>query len=556
MAFRRRFWSSRWPWIALLVTAAAAAGCSSFDRRATLLPIALPDLARADRAVQAQARERYESLIKKIGDRRTPQAELASAYGQYGMLLQAAEYVDAAEPCYLNAQTLAPDEMRWPYYLAHLYTSQGQTDRAEAAFRRVLALRPDDFPALVWLGRLLLDKDRAAEAAPLFATALALQPRSVAAMAGLGRADLARRDFASAVRHFEQALAIDPGAESLHSPLALAYRGLGQLDKAAPHQRQWKNTAILLPDPLQQELDLLLESGLSYDLRGARALENRDFDAAAAFFRKGVELVPGNTPLRRSLQHKLGTALFMTGRVAAATEQYEAVVRAAPADAIDESTAKAHYSLGVVDASNGRWAAALDHFAAAVRYQPTYVEARLALGDARRRSGHAQASLAEYEEAVRIDPRGAQARLGYAMGLVALRRYGEARDWLEESVTLQPDEPLLSHALARLLVTAPDGRVRDGRRAMAIVQDLMKGVKRTDLGETMAMAAAELGNFEEATAIQRGVLAAAQRAGLAQAVARMQENLRLYEHRQPCRTPWKADDPVVLPLVEAARPAH
>ena len=39
------------------------------------------------------------------------------------------------------------------------------------------------------------------------------------------------------------------------APLAMAYRGLGDLHKAEPHLRQWRNTDILLPDPLQQELD-------------------------------------------------------------------------------------------------------------------------------------------------------------------------------------------------------------------------------------------------------------------------------------------------------------
>ena len=77
----------------------------------------------------------------------------------------------------------------------------------------------------------------------------------------------------------------------------------------------------------------------------------------------------------------------MTGQLGAAAEQFEAVVREAPAEAIDESAAKAHYSLGVLEASNGRWATAREHFAAAVRYQPNYVEARLALADAQRRSG-------------------------------------------------------------------------------------------------------------------------------------------------------------------------
>ena len=531
--------------VAVCALASLAAGCGGASRK--LLPVFLPDLSRMDEAVQVQARERYASLTRKIENRSTPAAELAAGYGEYGMLLQAAEYYDAAEPCYLNAQVLAPEDMRWPYYLARLHKSRGETDKAETAFKRALELRPDDFATLVWLGRLRLDKGRPEEAEPLFAKALERNPRSVAALAGLGRAALAKRDFAGAARHLEEALSIDPLAESLHAPLAMAYRGLGDLKKAEPHLKQWRNTDILLPDPLQQELDLLLESGLSYELRGVRALDSKDFKAAAGFFRKGLDSTPQNTPLRRSLQHKLGTALFMTGEVGAAEQQFQDVVRAAPADAIDESTAKAHYSLGVLMVSSGRGAEAIEHLSAAVKFQPNYVEARLALADALRRAGRAQASLDEFAEALKINPRAAQGRLGYAMGLVALRRYGQARDWLTESTSLQPDQPNIAHALARLLAAAPDDRVRDGRRAMTIVQELMKGVKSTDLGETLAMTLAELGDFDEAAAIQRGVIAAATRAGLHDAVRRMEQNLRLYERHQPCRTPWKDDEPVVLP---------
>jgi tetratricopeptide (TPR) repeat protein len=179
--------------------------------------------------------------------------------------------------------------IRWPYYVAHLHKSKGETEQAELAFRRVLELSPDDFPTLVWLGRLNLDKGKPEEAEPLFAKALARMPQSVAALAGLGGAALARRDYAAAVTHLEQALTIDPGADSLHSPIAMAYRGLGAVDKAEPHLRHWKNREILVPDPLRQELDLLLESGLSYELRGVRALEARDWKAAAGSRRQGVD---------------------------------------------------------------------------------------------------------------------------------------------------------------------------------------------------------------------------------------------------------------------------
>jgi tetratricopeptide (TPR) repeat protein len=291
---------------------------------------------------------------------------------------------------------------------------------------------------------------------------------------------------------------------------------------------------------------LVLESGLSYELRGIRALEARDFPTAVAFFRKGLEITPANTPLRRSLHHKLGTALFMTGDLSRAREQFEKVVQLAPGDAIDESSAKAHYSLGILMASNGRSDDAIAHLAAAVKYQPNYVEAHVALADALRRKGRPNEAFPHYEEALKINPRATQATLGFAMALVRAGRYRDARDRLTEAAKLQPDRIEFSHFLARLLAAAPDDRVRDGERALQIVGELMKGQKSTDVGETMAMALAELGDFDRAAGVQRGVIEVAQKAGLTEDVRRMEVNLRLYERHRPCRTPWVDEDPLIL----------
>jgi Flp pilus assembly protein TadD len=321
---------------ASLLSAACLMACS--PSRPALRPVSLPDLARVEPSVQIQARQRFESLTQKAKRSSTTDAELATAYGELGMLLNAAEYRSAAEPCYLNAQLLAPADKRWPYYLAQLYRSNGDTAKAEVAFQRVLQIQPDDFATLVWLGRLELDKGHPEEAEPLFTKAYAIMPRSIAVLAGLGGASLARQNFASAAKSLEDALTIDPEADSLHAPLAMAYRGLGELDKAQPHLRQWRNREIPVPDALMQELALLLESGLSYELRGIRALEAKDWVSAAAYFRRGLTLATDNTPQRRSLQHKLGTALFMAGDAEGAARQFEEVVRASPADGVDESS--------------------------------------------------------------------------------------------------------------------------------------------------------------------------------------------------------------------------
>ena len=535
-----------------LCLAALAAACSS--PRRDLQPVALPDLSRLDASVQAQVRERYDRLTRAMDDRSTPVEALAAAYGEFGMVLQAAEYFDAAEPSYLNAQTLNREDVRWPYYLANLYKSRGETDKAEAEFKRALDLQPNDLATLIWLARLNLDQGKTNEAEALLQKANTLAPGTVAIVEGLGRAAVARRDYTTAVKYLEQALTIDPEAESLHAPLAAAYRGLGQIDRAKPHIGQWRNRDLPVPDPRQDEMDLLLESGLSYELRGIRAFEARNWKVAEELFRRGLALTAADSPLRRSLLHKLGTALYLNGDAAGAERQFQAVVDAAPAAGIDEATAKAHYSLAVLMATDGRADRALPHFEAAIRYQPSYIEAHLAMADFLRRQGRSDAALAQYRATLAINPRQIVARLGCAMCLVDLKRYRDARDWLDEAAREFPDRGEYRMALARVLATSPDQRVRDAPRALAIAQDLFKGDHTTALGETIAMALAEYGDFQQAIAIQRDVIAAATRSRLTSQLPRMQQNLALYERHQPCRTPWSPDDLVLGPSVSPAAP--
>jgi tetratricopeptide (TPR) repeat protein len=512
-----------------------------------MLDVTLPDLSRMDPSVQDQVRQGYQSMQATIGKPGATNEERGRAYGNVGMLLHAGEYYAAAEPAYLNAQALTPQEPRWPYFLAHLYKSQGDTARSITYLNRVLEISPNDVATLIWLGRGYLDQGEADKAAPMFERARQLAPNVPAVLVGVGQTALAQRDYTRAAATLEEALQIDPGLQSVHSPLAMAYRGLGNTAKAEEQLKLWKNTEVLVPDPFRRELDLALESGLSYELRGVRALEARDFPTAAGFFQKGVAITPGTSPLGRSLRHKLGTALFMGGDVRGAVKWFEETIRLAPPDGIDETAAKAHYSLGVLMASSGRGQDAIRHLSAAVRFSPNYVEAHQALGDALRRAGRVEQSLTQYGEALRVNPKSADARFGYGMALVRLGRYREARDWFDEGARLFPDRPDFPFALARVLAAAPDDDVRDGQRAQAIVEHLAKTSKTIDLGETMAMALAERGQFADAIAVQREVMEAARRSGLDAATRRMAANLERYQRRQPCRVPWTSDDPIHAP---------
>ena len=511
----------------MIALSIVAFGCRA-PRRPELRAVALPDLARAAPSVRAQLGERYAALTRTSTDPAASPGDLAQAYGAMGALLMAAEYREEAESCLLDAERLAPGEFKWPYYLAHLYKDRGDVAASRAAFERALRVQPRNVPALVWLGEAHLDQGRPEEAQPLFERALAEQPKSVAALVGLGRAALARSDYARAAERLEQALALNPREAAIHYPLAMAYRGLGDDARAEAHIRLRGPGTTRPADPLMFELETMLESAVAYEVRGAKALDEGDWNGAAADFRKGIALAPGEP----SLHHKLGTALYMSHDPGGAADQFAEALRLSP------GFAKAHYSLGVLLASDGRSAEALEHLTEAVRADPTYVEARVRLADALRRSGRAAESLSRYADAAALDPRAADAPLGYALALVDLHRYREARDRLQESIEQYPDRPAFVHAMVRLLAAAPDAAVRDGQAALVLMRGVLAREPRSgEIGELMAMTQAELGQFGEAVTWQRQALAAAESVARPDLVSRLTDALTRYEHRQPCRNP-------------------
>ena len=456
-----------WPvGLAVVVWASVllASACTrlSSPTRGSLRPCVLPDLSRMSESVQKQMREAHASLALKIEGPGTTPADLGNAYGEMGKLFMAAARLDAAETCFLNAEALAPDEIRWTYYLAHVYRNRGDPVKAAALFERTLQLQPTDLPALVYLGDEYLSQGRPEAAEPPLTKAVSLEPRQAVALFGLGRAALAKQDYARSVDHLEKALALDPQGSSIHYPLAMAYRGLGAREKAESHLRQRGDVRVgFLSDPLMRQLEELLESPQAYEIRGTDALDKGEWAAAAVYLRKGVQLAPGEPSVH------------------------------------------------------------------------------LKLAEALRRSGRTEESLLHYEQVIRIDPHVVGAPFGYAMALVGLQRYQQARDRLTEAMKKFPDQPAFAHALARLLASSPDPHVRDGGRALALAHKLREQDPSTDLGETMAMALADLGRYVDAAALQRRMMKIANRAGRDDLAQGMAQNLRLYERREPCHTPWR-----------------
>lgn len=188
--------------------------------------------------------------------------------------------------------------------------------------------------------------------------------------------------------------------------------------------------------------------------------------------------------------------------------------------------------------ANGETNRAIEEFASAIRYEPTYVQARLLLANTLRSRGQFDRAREQYVAVLGVDPRIAEARFGDAASLAALKRFTEARDRLAEGMRLHPDRVEFMSLLARLYAAAPDERVRDGNRALTLAMELTKRRDSAFARETLAMAFAEAGRYDEAVTAQREAVALADGARQWELAARMRANLRLFERRQPSRTPW------------------
>lgn len=479
-------------WLTLmLVFTGAAAELAPQER----LPVPIPVLDQPEAAVEEQLRTGRARLDALLTTGQVVGKELAAAYGQLGQLYLAYDLAEAARPTFENAAALDPADFRWPYYLGVILEGEGDFEAAAASFEKALALSPNDLAARVRLGRAQIELERLDAAEASFRKALELEPRLAAAFAGLGKIAALRGDPARAAESFRKALELQPQASSLHHPLGMALRDLGDLEGARAHLDQNRQGNVLIPDPLMRELTRLVRSAQFHLKAGNRAAARGDLELARGEYERATELAPGDaTPL-----YNLGKILAETGDPAGAIARFEAAIAREP------EHRDAHFNLATTLARLGRFGEAAEHF----------------------------------NTACRIDPHDLEAHLGRGMALLLGERYPQARAALEESLRAQPKSLPITNLLTRLLAAAPDAALRDGARALELARVVFGAEQSLEHAETLAMALAENGQFEEAAEWQGRVVAEAERRGVAAAVlARLRARLEGYRAGKPCRVPW------------------
>jgi tetratricopeptide (TPR) repeat protein len=227
---------------------------------------------------------------------------------------------------------------------------------------------------------------------------------------------------------------------------------------------------------------------------GQLLASQHDFDGAIRNLSLAVRLDPSHAALRNNL----GAALYEQGKTAEAAEQFRAALARNP------NYAQAWYNLGLaLQGQPDKTAEARDGFRRAVQLEPARASYRCSLAHALSRTGQPDAAAEQYREATRLAP-----------------------NWLSNY-----DQE------AAVRATAPDERLRNGRRAVDLAEQVCDatGYRQPHFLDTLAAAYAEAGNFDAAVKTARKALELASTGGPSGLADGLRQRIEQYEAHKPCR---------------------
>lgn len=539
--------------LCLILTGAFAAHAESqTDSKGKLLPppkeglvaVQIPDYENLEAAVAEHLQTLEKSLAALLKDRSADNRKLSESYGLLGQVYHAYALNSPAEQCYQNAHRLAPDDFRWVYLLGSACQQDGRIDEALSHYKLARKLRPDYLAVPVNLGNIYLSRNRIDEARASFQEALAINAKCAAAQYGLGQAALSARNYAQAVEYLSQALAQVPDANRIHYSLAMAYRGLGEMDKARSHLAKQGTVGIRVSDPLVDELQELTKGERVHIIRGRLAFGALRFSDAADEFRKAVAARPDSITARVNL----GSSLAQLGDMDGAIEQYSEALK------IDPENTASHYNLGVLLAKRNQHDRAIFHLQTLLRLNALDAQARFLLGKELLATGRTEDALAEFSHLADSDPDNEDALLEQVKSLMSLKRYREAMEKIEKSYALFPQKGRTIVMLAYLLTTNPQYDLRDGAKALELARLVYQTTGSVNHGAIMAMAMAELGRCDEAAEWQKQLIAAAERQGNAALALKLKSDLQRFERARPCRPEGETAAPDTTQGSESKKP--
>jgi len=488
--------------------------------QAELTPVAEADISGAERLMQEAMTESRQEIAALLASPAPDRAVLAGAYGRLGALALLLEMEAQADACFLNARMLQPDELRWPYYAGYLAMMAGNLDQALEYLQAARSIDPE-YPTLyLRLGRVRLERSELTEARAALERIRDAPGLVAAANYYLGQIANLERRHRDAIAHLEKALATDPLATEVHYPLAQAYRALGENDLAREHLGRFKLKLPDAKDPLLEQLQGATKRSLPAFQKAIHATREGKYAEAVERFEEGLAVDPDNVPARVSYAR----ALYLSGHADQAGTELKKTLAAKPDGLL------ANFLQGVLRQQQGAVADAAVSYRRTLEIDPGHAGALFYLANLDFRTGNYKDAAVGYAKARAAEREIPTARLlEFIASLHAGEPEKEIAGRLAELSAEYPDDPMLSHARARLLAAAADPQVRAPDQALEIATRLSLLQPIPPHQRLLALALAANGQFDRAAQTQRQAIAMAAWMAPPVELEAMQQELAGYE---------------------------
>jgi tetratricopeptide (TPR) repeat protein len=261
---------------------------------------------------------------------------------------------------------------------------QGQFPEAEAAWHAILKTHPSDAESYAQLGLLEAHQQR----------------------------------YKDAIPHYRKALALSPGQQDVRLNLALALFKDGNLKEAIPELNQLHKTAS--PNSPEAQRYTILLAMAHYGLA--------EYSQAVPFLKQAAAADTQNLPLRMTLAH----SCLWSKQYQCVLDVYHEMLM------LNAESAEADMLAGEASDEMKDHDAAIEHFRAAVKANPSEPNAHFGLGYLLWTQKHLDEAAQEFEAELAIDPSHLQAILYLGDTRMQQSQPDQARPLLEKAISLDP----------------------------------------------------------------------------------------------------------------------
>ncbi|MBP6716240.1 MAG: tetratricopeptide repeat protein [Acidobacteria bacterium] len=185
----------------------------------------------------------------------------------------------------------------------------------------------------------------------------------------------------------------------------------------------------------------------------------------------------------------------------------------------------------------GQAKVAAEHLTMVVAQSPDFAEAQANLGVALAVQGLHADALPHFERALEINPFYTAVYENIAEAYGTQNQLAKAVKYFLKALDQKPDDVALLNKAAWILATAVDSNARDGKQAIVLAQHAVDITKRSDASslDSLAVAFAEDGRFDDAVAIGAEALSLARARGDRQYPLELEQRLAHYRAKKPFR---------------------